>query len=222
MIKLYTSPTPNGYKISIALLEMNLPFEVYPIDIFAGEQKEPYFIAMNPNGRIPVIVDTDQEDFAVFESGAILIYLANKTGLFLSKDTKQRSITLQWLMFQMSGIGPTLGQAAVFNHFFPEKIPAVISRFQNEGRRLCEVLNQQLNRYDYIAGNDYTIADMATWPWVYGHDFGGVDINGLPALQAWLETVGKRPGVEKGITLPPSPDGSIEERIRKIRNIVDK
>ncbi len=170
MIDLYTAATPNGFKISIFLEETGLDYTVHDLDLMSNEQKQPEFLAINPNGRIPSIIDRDNDDFAVFESGAILIYLAEKTGKFLPKDLKKRSQVLQWLMFQMGGVGPMMGQANVFNRYFPEKIPAAIDRYQNEGRRLFEVMNTQLKDNQYLAGDEYTIADMATWPWVHIHE----------------------------------------------------
>lgn len=207
MIDLYTAGTPNGYKVSIALEEMDLDYEIHAIDLAQGEQKEPDFLAINPNGRIPAIVDRDANEFAVFESGAILIYLAEKTGKFLPKDTKRRSEVIQWLMFQMGGIGPMQGQANVFNRYFDEKIPAVISRYQSECRRLFEVLNNQLTARDYICG-DYSIADMATWPWVRGYKWSGVDIDGLDNLYAWIQRLYERPACLKGINVPPRETAS--------------
>jgi glutathione S-transferase len=184
-IDLYTSPTPNGYKISIALEELGIPYTVHPIDLGAKDQKQPAFLAMNPNGRIPVIVDREAGNFPVFESGAILIYLAEKTGKLLPTDAKGRSIALQWLMFQMGGVGPMMGQANVFFRYFPEKIQPAIDRYQNESRRLLEVLETRLAQAEYLAG-DYSIADIATWPWVRIHDWAGVSTDGLPHLARWM------------------------------------
>ena len=203
MIDLYTSSTPNGYKISIALEELALPYALHPIALMKGEQKRPEFLAMNPNGRIPVIVDRDNDDFTVFESGAILIYLAEKTGKLLPADVKGRSRVIQWLMFQMAGIGPMMGQANVFFRYFPEKIQPAIDRYQKESRRLFEVLEGQLAHGPWIAG-DYSIADIATYPWVKIHPWSGVSIDGLPHLARWLAAMADRPAVAKGMTLPPS------------------
>ena len=164
MIELYTSPTPNGYKVSIMLEEIGLEYSVHPIDLAKQEQKAPEYIAMNPNGRIPVIVDHDNDDFVVFESGAILMYLAEKTGQLLPKEEKARSRVIQWLMFQMGGIGPMMGQANVFYRYFDEQIPAAIHRYQHEGLRLLAVLDKRLAGRDYIC-DEYSIADIATWPW---------------------------------------------------------
>lgn len=203
MIDLYTAATPNGHKASIALEEMALEYQLHVLSFDKKEQKAPEFLAINPNGRIPAIVDRDNGDFAVFESGAILWYLAEKTGKFLSNDAKKRSVTMQWLMFQMGGIGPMQGQANVFYRYFPEKIPAVIQRYQNETRRLYEVLNTRLSQAEYLAG-DYSIADMATYPWVSVHEWAGVSVEGLEHLQRWLGAVAQRPAVQKGMRIPLS------------------
>jgi glutathione S-transferase/GST-like protein len=160
MIDLYSSPTPNGHKISILLEELGLPYELHAIDLSNGAQKEPWFRAINPNGRIPAIVDRDNGDFAVFESGAIMLYLAEKTGRLIPADEKGRSRVVQWLMFQMGGVGPMMGQANVFARYFPEKIPPVIDRYRRESRRLLEVLDGRLADNEFLAG-DYSIADIA-------------------------------------------------------------
>ena len=203
MIDLYTAATPNGHKVSIALEEMQLPYELHVLSFDKQEQKAPEFLAINPNGRIPAIIDRDNDNFAVFESGAILWYLAEKTGQLLPQEPKQRSQVMQWLMFQMSGVGPMQGQANVFYRYFPEKIPAAIDRYQKETRRLYEVLNTRLAEVEYLAGS-YSIADIATYPWVALYDWAGVSIEGLPHLARWLQQVGERPAVQKGIELPPS------------------
>jgi GSH-dependent disulfide-bond oxidoreductase len=202
MIDLYTSPTPNGFKISIALEELGLPYKVHSIDLGAKDQKKPEFLAMNPNGRIPVIVDRDAGDFAVFESGAILIYLAEKTGKLLPSDAKGRSLVLQWLMFQMGGVGPMMGQANVFFRYFPEKIQPAIDRYQNESRRLLEVLDTRLEHAEYLAG-DYSIADIATWPWTRTHEWAGVSADGLPHLARWSKAMADRPSSQRGLLIPP-------------------
>ena len=168
MIELLTSETPNGWKISIALEEMGLPYTVRHIVLSKGEQKEDWYVKLNPNGRIPTIVDHDNGDFAVFESGAILIYLAEKTGKLMPKDVKGRSLVIQWLMFQMAGIGPMMGQANVFFRYAPEKIQYAIDRYQRESMRLFGVLDRRLAGNEYLAG-DYSIADIANFSWVRGH-----------------------------------------------------
>ena len=197
-ITLYTAATPNGWKISIALEEMGLPYEVRVIDFTTEEQKAAWYVALNPNGRIPTL---DDDGFVVFESGAILIYLAEKTGKFLPKDVHGRSRVIQWLMFQMGGIGPMMGQANVFFRYFPEKIQPAIDRYQREVTRLFGVLDRQLARHEYIAG-EYSIADMALWPWVSGYDWSGVSVEGLTNLQRWLALVGARPAVQAGRDVP--------------------
>jgi glutathione S-transferase len=203
VIDLYTWTTPNGRKVSIALEEMGLAYAVHPIALKTGAQKSASFLAINPNGRIPAIVDRAEGNFAVFESGAILIYLAEKSGRFLPTDPKGRSIVLQWLMWQMGGLGPMQGQANVFNRYFPERIPAVIKRYQDETRRLFTVMDTHLARQPYLAG-DYSIADMACWPWVMQHDWSGVPIDDLPHLSRWLAELGARPGVRRGFDVPAS------------------
>ncbi len=201
MISLYTAATPNGWKISVALEEMNLPYQVHAINILAGEQHTDDFLKRNPNGRIPVIVDRDQDDFIVFESGAILIYLAEKTGQFLPTDIKIRSEVIQWLMFQMSGVGPMMGQANVFYRYFPEKIPSVIERYHSECRRLFEVLDKRLGQHEFLV-DDYSIADIANWCWVRTYKWSGISIEGLPHLKRWLDTIRARPAVDRGIKVP--------------------
>lgn len=203
MLTLYTAATPNGHKVSIALEELGLPYELHVLDLSGGEQKRPDFLAINPNGRIPAIVDHDADDFAVFESGAILVYLAEKTGRLMPHDTKGRSRVLQWLMFQMGGIGPMMGQANVFYRYFPEKIQPAIDRYQAEGRRLFEVLDGQLAHHEWLAG-DYSIADIANWAWVRTHRWSGISIDGLPHLRRWRDAIRARPAVQRGIERPPS------------------
>lgn len=201
MIELYTAPTPNGWKASVALEELGLAYEVRPVNLGAHEQKEPWFLAINPNGRIPAIIDRDEGDFAVFESGAILIYLAEKTGQLLPSDPKGRSRAIQWLMFQMGGVGPMMGQANVFLRYAPEKIEYAIQRYQRESRRLLEVLNGRLERHEYLAG-DYSIADIANWCWAHTYEWSGVDIEGLDHLRRWIDAVAARPAVVRGKAVP--------------------
>jgi glutathione S-transferase len=216
VIDLYTSPTPNGLKASIMLEEVGLPYRVVPIRLDKLEQKEPGFLAINPNGRIPAIVDRDEGDFAVFESGAILVYLAEKTGKLLPAEPKARSLVMQWLMFQMGGVGPMQGQAHVFFRYAPEKIQFAIDRYQNETKRLYTVLDGQLASHEYLAG-DYSIADIATWPWVVIHGWAGVEVDDLPNLQRWLEAVGKRPAVQAGraVPAPPADQEASEEDLKQ-------
>ncbi|MDP3404131.1 MAG: glutathione S-transferase N-terminal domain-containing protein [Brevundimonas sp.] len=201
MIDLYTAPTPNGWKASVALEELGLPYEVHAIDLLSGGQRAPAFLAINPNGRIPAIVDRDAEDFAVFESGAILIYLAEKTGRLMPTDAKGRSRVIQWLMFQMGGIGPMMGQANVFHRYFPEKIQVVIDRYQGESGRLFGVLDRHLADHEWLAG-DYSIADIANWCWVRTHKWSGVNITPHTHLQRWVAAIAARPAADAGIKIP--------------------
>lgn len=203
MIDLYTAATPNGHKVSIALEELALPYALKVLDLSKGDQKLPDFLAINPNGRIPAIVDRAEGDFAVFESGACLIYLAEKTGRLMPSDVKGRSRVLQWLMFQMGGIGPMMGQANVFYRYFPEKLQPAIDRYQGESKRLFRVLDGHLKDHEYLAG-DYSIADIANWAWVRTHRWSGVEVDDLPHLQRWLAAIRARPAVQKGIDMPPS------------------
>lgn len=208
MIELYTAATPNGQKISIALEELGLPYRVHALSFDRKEQKAPEYLKINPNGRIPAIVDTENEDFAVFESGAILLYLAEKTGRLMPADVKGRSTVIQWLMFQMGGVGPMQGQANVFFRYFPEKLQGAIDRYQNETRRLYEVLDTRLGEVEYLAG-DYSIADIATYPWVRIHDWSGVSVEGLPHLQRWMAALAARPAVQRGLQVPQrEPDAA--------------
>jgi GST-like protein len=201
VIDLYTWTTPNGRKVSIALEEMSFDYTVHAIDLKAGAQKTPEFLKINPNGRIPAIVDRGDNDFAVFESGAILIYLVEKCGRFMPSTPAGRSTILQWLMWQVGGVGPMHGQANVFFRYFPEKIPAVIARYQTETRRLYEVMDTKLGQVEYLAG-DYSIADMACWPWVAQADWGGVNIADLTNLARWFAAIGARPAVQRGAAVP--------------------
>lgn len=219
MIDLYTAPTPNGHKISVALEEFALPYEVHPIDLRAEEQKEPWFLELNPNGRIPAIVDRDADDFAVFESGAILIYLAEKTGQLMPTDEKGRSVVLQWLMFQMAGVGPMMGQANVFLRYAPEKIEYAIGRYQRESRRLLGVLDHRLTEHEFLAG-DYSIADIANWCWARTHEWSGTSIEGYDSLQRWLDQIAERPAAKKGITIPPRPEKTKDEITETARKIL--
>ena len=212
MIDLYTAATPNGYKASIALEELELPYALRRLDLSAGEQKQDWFLAINPNGRIPAIVDRDAGDFAVFESGAILLYLAEKTGKLIPADPKGRSRVVQWLMFQMGGLGPMMGQANVFFRYLPEKIPTAIDRYQREGRRLFEVLDRRLGEEEYLAG-DYSIADIANFAWARSHEWSGIPIDGLANLTRWLDAIAGRPAVQRGLEKPPrsaDPDKTAE------------
>ncbi|TQV66288.1 glutathione S-transferase [Exilibacterium tricleocarpae] len=219
MIDLYTSPTPNGWKASVTLEELQVPYTVIPVSLSDGEQKSPQYLALNPNGRIPTIVDRDNGDFAVFESGAILLYLAEKTGRLLPADAKGRSQVTQWLMFQMGGVGPMMGQANVFYRYFPEKIQAAIDRYQKESRRLFEVLNTRLEHNEYLAG-DYSIADIANWCWVRTYAWSGVAVDDLPHLQRWIDAIAARPAAIKGIEIPGKIDVDTETFVKGARKML--
>jgi GSH-dependent disulfide-bond oxidoreductase len=201
MIDLYTSPTPNGWKASVTLEELGLPYTVRAIDLTKGEQRTGAYLRLNPNGRIPTIVDRDNDDFTVFESGAILMYLAEKTGRLMPADAKGRSLVVQWLMFQIGGVGPMMGQANVFFRYLPEKIQPAIDRYQHESRRLFEVLDRRLGDSEWLAG-DYSIADIAHWCWVRTYKWSGVDVEGLPHLRRWLDAMKERPACRRGVEVP--------------------
>lgn len=200
MIKLYTAPTPNGHKISCLLEALEMDYEAILVNLSEGEQKKPNFLKISPNGRIPAIVDTEN-DLSIFESGAIMIYLADKAGKLIPQDTARRYKVMEWLMFQMGGIGPMMGQANVFYRYFPEKLQPAIDRYQNEGRRLFEVLDKQLNDNEWLAGN-YSIADIANWCWVRTHKWSGVSIDGLENLERWKNAMYEQPGMQAGIKVP--------------------
>ncbi len=203
MIEVYTWPTPNGHKVHIMLEECALPYAVIPIDIGAGDQFKPEFLAISPNNKMPAIVDPDGPDgkpISLFESGAILLYLAGKTGRFLPRSVRGKYEALQWLMFQMGGVGPMLGQAHHFRIYAAEKIPYAIERYTNEANRLYGVIDRQLASTDgWIAGKEYTIADMAIWPWLRSHENQGVDLAQYPNVARWFERIGARPAVQRGI-----------------------
>jgi len=201
MIDLYTAPTPNGWKASVTLEELELPYEVHTVDLSANEQKQEWFLKLNPNGRIPVIVDRDAGDFPVFETGAIMVYLAEQAGKLLPADAKGRSRVMQWLMFQMGGVGPMMGQANVFFRYFPEKLQPAIDRYQNESRRLFEVLDRRLGESEWLA-DDFSIADIANWCWVRTYKWSGVPVEGLPHLRRWLDAMKERPACRRGVEVP--------------------
>lgn len=201
MIDLYTFTTPNGRKASIMLEEVELDYTVHSIDITKNEQFTPEFVAINPNSKIPAIVDRDV-DITVFESGAILIYLAEKTGKLLSSETKQRFRTIEWLMFQMGSVGPMFGQYNHFYKFAPEKIPYAIARYKKETLRLYDVLNTQLSKTEYISGDDYSIADIAIYPWIASYPFMELSLEEHSDLKRWYETIQQRPAVDRGMNIP--------------------
>jgi GST-like protein len=200
MIDLYTFTTPNGRKASIMLEEVELPYNVHKIDITKNDQFSPEYIAINPNSKIPAIVDLDT-DITVFESGAILMYLAEKTGKFLPPDQKKRYLVIEWLMLQMGSVGPMFGQLNHFKKFAPEKIEYAIARYEKETLRLYGVLDRQLKDNEYICG-DYSIADIATYPWVAVYEFQGLTLDNHPNLKRWVETVQQRPAVQRGMKVP--------------------
>ena len=218
MIDLYTAATPNGHKVSITLEELGLPYSVHVLDLSAGEQKEPAFLKINPNGRIPAIVDRSNGDFPIFESGAIMLYLAERAGRLIPADEKGRSRVVQWLMFQMGGLGPMMGQANVFAKYFPERIQPAIDRYLRESRRLLEVLDGHLADNEYLAG-DYSIADIANFAWARVHHWPGVDIEGLDHLQRWMAAIDARPEVQRGLAVPPRDDDEAS-RIKRARKLL--
>ena len=204
MIDVYSWATSNGHKVHIMLEECGLPYAAHAVDISTGEQFSPDFLAISPNNRIPAITDPDGPDgepISLFESGAILLYLAGKTGRFLPRSSRGKYQALQWLMFQMASVGPMLGQTHHFRAYAPEKVGYAINRFSNEARRLYGVMDKQLATNDYIAGKEYTIADMAVWPWLRSHERQGIDLAEFPNVKDWFEAIGNRPAVQRGITV---------------------
>jgi GST-like protein len=211
VIELYTASTPNGHKASCTLEELELPYEVHPVDLSTAEQRTEAYLSINPNGRIPAIVDRSENDLAVFESGAIMIYLAEKTGRLLPTEKSARARVMQWLMFQMGGIGPMMGQANVFYRYFPEKIQPAIDRYQNESRRLFEVLNSRLGESEWLA-DDYSIADIANWCWVRTYKWSGVSRDGLTNLDRWLSVMKEKPGLRQGVQVPVKIDNILDNK----------
>lgn len=202
MIDLYTWSTPNGHKLHIMLEETGLDYRVHPVNIAAGEQFQPQFLGISPNNKIPAMVDQDGPDgqpIALFESGAMLIYLAEKTGRFLPAEIRPRMVVLQWLMFQMAHIGPMLGQAHHFIKYARERVPYALERYKNEANRLYGVLDGRLNETAYLAGNDYTIADIAIFPWMRTPEDQGVDIDDYPNIERWFKNINERPAVRRGL-----------------------
>ncbi|WP_374649774.1 glutathione S-transferase N-terminal domain-containing protein [Dongia sp.] len=201
-IELYTWPTPNGHKIHIALEELGLPYNVHAVDIGAGDQFQPAFLKISPNNKIPAMVDPDGPDgkpITLMESGAMLLYLAEKTGKLMGADARERALVLQWLMFQMAGVGPMLGQTHHFLHYAPEQYPYAIGRYTSETTRLYKVLDARLGESLYLAGPDYSIADIATWPWLRYWDRQGQDMNAHPNLKRWFDAIAERPAVARGL-----------------------
>jgi GST-like protein len=203
-IEVHSWPTPNGHKVHIMLEECKLPYTVTAVNIGAGDQFKEEFLAISPNNKIPAIIDPDGPDgkpISLFESGAILLYLAGKTGKFLGKTDRERYNTLQWLMFQMGGLGPMLGQAHHFRMYSPDKIDYAINRYTNESRRLYGVMDKQLSQHAFLAGRNYTIADMACWPWTRSHANQGVDLGDFPNVKRWYDEIQSRPAAQRGVAV---------------------
>ena len=215
MIDLYYWPTPNGWKISIMLEECGLPYRVVPVNIGQGDQFEPEFLAISPNNRMPAIVDPEGPEgrIAIFESGAILLYLAEKTDRYLPTDMAGRHEVIQWLMFQMGGIGPMLGQAHHFRLYAPEKIDYAFNRYTNEAARLYRVVDKRLSEHDYLAG-DYSIADMATFPWLRYHENQGQKLEDYPHLKRWYDGLEARPAVQRGLAILEDAATPLDDKAR--------
>ena len=210
MIDFYTAPTPNGHKVSCTLEAMELEYETHVVNVMENEQKKPEFLAISPNGRIPAIVDRDADNLPIFESGAIMIYLAEKTGKLMPTDLDEKAKVLEWVMFQMGGVGPMMGQANVFFRYFPEKIQPAIDRYQNEGRRLFEVLDDHLAKQEWLA-KDYSIADIANWCWVRTYKWSGISIEGLDHLQRWMKAMYDQPGMSAGLSVPMKVESLLDD-----------
>jgi GST-like protein len=202
MIEVYSWPTPNGHKVHIMLEECDLPYRAHPVDIGAGDQFKAEFLAISPNNKIPAITDPEGPDgqpISLFESGAILLYLAGKTGRFLPADTRGKYEVLQWLMFQMGGVGPMLGQTHHFRIYAPEKIPYAVERYTNEAKRLYGVMNKRLAKSKYLGGPAYSIADIAVFPWLRSWKNQGIEWNDFPHLKGWFDEIAARPAVKRGV-----------------------
>jgi len=219
-IDLYYWPTPNGWKVSIMLEETEIPYNVIPVNISAGDQFKREFLEISPNNKMPAIVDPDGPDgqpIALFESGAILLYLADKTGRFIPSDPHDRYTVVQWLMFQMGGVGPMLGQAHHFRQYAPEQIPYAINRYTNEASRLYRVLDKRLTQVEYVAG-DYSIADMAIFPWILPYERQGQNLVDYPNLKRWFDAINERPAVQRGLALlrEQRVNPNMDEKAREI------
>ena len=224
MIELYTDATPNGWKVSVLLEELEMEYETHHVDIMSGQQKEEWFQKISPNGRIPAIIDKQNENLSLFESGAIMLYLSRKKGSLLPTDPAGEARVTQWLMFQMAGVGPMMGQSNIFYRYFPEKIPSVIERYQNECRRLFEVLDRQLENRQFLC-DDYSIADIANWCWIRIHFWGGTSIEGLNNLKRWMERLESRSACQRGVKVPHEIDfDAVEDDLKSensaVRNLV--
>ena len=221
MIELYTWPTPNGHKVHIMLEETGLAYNVVPIDISAGDQFEPSFLKISPNNKMPAMTDPEGpggEPISLFESGAILIYLAEKTGQFLPSEARARYTTLQWLMWQMGGLGPMLGQAHHFRQYAPEQIAYAVDRYTNEANRLYGVADRRLGETRFLAGDDYTIADMASFPWTRSYERQGVDLDAYPNVKRWFDEIAARPAVQRGVEVLAEhrATGKFDEKAREV------
>ena len=224
MIELYTDATPNGWKISVLLEELEIEYVAHHVDIMNGHQKEDWFQKISPNGRIPAIIDKNNGDLSIFESGAIMVYLARSEGALLPTDPAGEARVMQWLMFQMAGVGPMMGQSNIFYRYFPEKIPSVIERYHNECRRLFEVLDKQLEGKEFLC-DVYSIADIANWSWIRIHFWGGTSIEGLNNLKQWMELLESRPACQRGVKVPHEIDfeavkKDLESENSAVRNLV--
>ena len=210
MIDFYTAPTPNGHKVSCTLEAMELEYETHVVNLMENEQKKPEFLAISPNGRIPAIVDRDADNLPIFEQGAIMIYLAEKTGKLIPTDLHEKAKVLEWVMFQMGGVGPMMRQANVFFRYFPEKIQPAIDRYQNEGRRLFEVLDDHLAKQEWLE-KDYSIADIANWCWVRNYKWSGISIEGLDHLQRWMKAMYDQHGMSAGLSVPMKVESLLDD-----------
>ena len=222
-IDLYYWPTPNGWKITIFLEEVNLPYNVVPVDIAAGDQYEPEFLKISPNNKMPAIIDPEGPDGApitLFESGAILIYLADKTERFFPQTPRERYVVLQWLMFQMGHVGPMLGQAHHFRQYAPEKIPYAVERYTNEAARLYRVIDRRLAETTFIAGDEYTIADMAIFPWLRSHENQGQSLDDYPSLKRWYEGMEARPAIRRALDVGKELRRSLTDIDQKTRKML--
>jgi GSH-dependent disulfide-bond oxidoreductase len=218
MIEVFSWPTPNGHKVHVMLEECGLPYRVTPVDIGAGEQFKPQFLAISPNNKIPALTDPqgpDGKPISLFESGAILVYLASKTGRFLPKTDRERFEVLQWLMFQMGGVGPMLGQAHHFRLYAPEKIGYAIDRYSNEARRLYGVIDRRLAQSSFLGGDEYSIADIATFPWLRSWENQGITLSDYPHLETWFHAIEARPAVQRGVKV-------LAERRKPIRSDAER
>jgi GSH-dependent disulfide-bond oxidoreductase len=213
VIDLYTASTPNGYKASIALEETGLPYQVKAVDLRGGAQFEAEFLKISPNNKIPAIIDGD---VSVFESGAILVYLAEKAGKLLPISGRTRTRVFEWMFFQAGGTGPMLGQAHHFRNYAPEKIPYAIERYSNEGKRLYGVVDKRLSESKYLAGDEYTIADIMNLPWLLLSKNQGIEIDEYPHVKRWIDELKARPAVQRGLAVPPRSDAPMDEKAREV------